>query len=265
MAFDFRNKRDLAALVGGVAAAWVVYRLVVGRRRTVDDVLALPEGQSLDLSTSDFSALEAQAFAEALPPAGQPYARLLVENGRRVGISPFILAGVMERETGYGAAGACRSTGPACIGSPRAKNPDYGLMQINAINLKAQGITQSWAEPAANIRAGANILRQTIDYFAARVPPPSNGKVDVPAWLAAKLVVAPGNKPDPRPIADARERLWYGIAGYNAGSFRVLQSVAAGRSPDAVTTGNDYGRGVLEKAERIAQRTAAILSGQGTV
>jgi hypothetical protein len=261
MAFDFRNKRNLAALIGGVTAAWVVYRLVVGRRRTVDDVIALPEGQSLDLSASDFSPLEAQAFAEALPTAGQKYASLLVENGRRVGISPFILAGIMERETGYGAAGVCRTQGAACIGSPNAKNPDYGLMQINAINLKAQGITQSWAEPAANIRAGANILRQTIDYFGQK----GGGTVDFPAWLAAKLVVAPGRKPDIRPVADARERLWYGLAGYNAGPFRVLQSVGAGRSPDAVTTGNDYGRGVLEKAERIAQRTAAILSGQGTV
>lgn len=261
MAFDFRNKRDLAALIGGVAAAWVVYRLVVGRKRTVDDVLALPEGQSLDLTTSDFSVLEAQAFAEALPPAGQQYARLLVENGRRVGISPFILAGIMERETGYGAAGVCRTQGAACIGSPRAKNPDYGLMQINAINLKAQGITNSWADPAANIRAGANILRQTIDSFGQK----GGATVEVPGWLAARLIVTPGKKPDPRPITDDRTRLWYGIAGYNAGPFRVLQAVAAGRSPDAVTTGNDYGSGVLKKAERIASRTAAILSGQGNV
>jgi soluble lytic murein transglycosylase-like protein len=134
-------------------------------------------------------------------------------------------------------------------------------MQINAINLKSQGITTSWADPAANIRAGANILRTSIDYFGQK----GGATVEVPAWLAARLIVTPGNKPDPRPVADARERLWYGLAAYNAGPTRVLQAIGAGRSPDAVTTGNDYGRGVLEKAERIAQRTAAILSGQGNV
>jgi hypothetical protein len=41
--------------------------------------------------------------------------------------------------------------------------------------------------------------------------------------------------------------------------------VASGRSPDAATTGNDYGIDVLKRAERIASRTAAILSGQGNV
>lgn len=255
------SRRTVAAFIGGITAGYVVYRLAVGRKRSVEEVFVGPAGgQSLDLTTSDFTALEAQAFAEALPPEGQPYAALFVTNGKRVGLSPFILAAVVERETRYGAAGVCRDMGPACIGSPNVTHPDYGLMQVNDINLASQGIVQTWSDPAANIRAGANILRQSVDYFGQS----GGSTVEVPASLAARLIVVPGNKPDPRPILDPRAALWYGLAGYNAGPRRVLQSVAAGRSPDAVTTGNDYGLDVLNRAERIAGRTAAILSGQGT-
>jgi hypothetical protein len=252
------EKRTLAAFIGGITAGYVVYRLVVGRQRTVDEAFG---GESLDLTTPDFTPLEAQAFAEALPEAGQPYASLFVANARRVSISPFILAAIAERETGYGEAGVCRGLGPACIGSPGVKNPDYGLMQVNRKNLAPQGIATTWSDPAANIAAGAAILRQSVNFFGLA----GGTTVDVPAWLAAKLIVAPGEKPDPRPVTDPRAALWYGISAYNAGPTRVLQAVAAGRSPDAVTTGNDYGLDVLKRAERIAGRTAAILSGHGSV
>ena len=254
-------KRTLAALIGGITAGWVVYRLTVGRARSVDEAFGVAGGQSLDLMTSDLTPLEAQAFAEALPAAGQPYASLFVSNGRRTGLSPFILAAVSERETGYGESPVCRGEGPACIGSPSVKNPDYGLMQVNRKNLASYGLAKTWADPAANIAAGAAILRDSVNFFTL----PGGSSVDVPAWLAAKLIVAPGSKPDPRPVIDPRAALWYGLAGYNAGPTRVLQAVASGRSPDAVTTGNDYGLDVLKRAERIASRFASILSGQGNV
>jgi len=258
------NQRKGLLVLVGTAAAYIVYRYVVSRSKTVDEVLeaGVAGGQSLDLTASDFSPLEAQAFAEALPPEGQPYAPLLVAAARRHDLSPFILAGVMERETGYGSAGVCRTQGAACIGSPSKapENRDYGLMQINGKNLDAYGITRTWADPAANVEAGARILRATVDYFTKN----GGSVVTVSGRNALRFVTTPGDKPDPRPIADPRTALWYGIAGYNAGQGNVLQAVASGRSPDAATTGNDYGEAVLKKAERIAAATASILSGQGT-
>jgi soluble lytic murein transglycosylase-like protein len=254
------NQRKGLTLLLGTAAAWLGYRLAVSWKRPVDSAYSLTEGESSGLFETDFSPAQAAAFQQALPLAGQQYASLLVAAGRRHGLSPFILAGIMERETGYGAAGACRGKGPACIGSPNKKNPDYGLMQINSMNLASYGISNTWTDPAANIDAGARILKWTIGFFAGG----GGSVVTVTGKNALRFVTTPGDKPDPRPFTDPRTLLWYGIAGYNAGPGNVIQAVASGRSPDAATTGNDYGAAVLQKAERIAADTALILSGQGT-
>jgi hypothetical protein len=254
------------AYLGGAVAAYLAYRFLVSRRTElppeVGASLEVEGAPALNIFSADLSASEAQAFKAALPALGQQYAELFVAAGKRHSLSPFVLAAVCERETGYGSPGACRGQGAACVGSPRAANPDYGLMQINRTNLAAYGIAKTWADPRANIEAGAAILRWTIGYFAQ-----AGGKsVDVSARNAVKLVTTPGSKPDPRPFTDPRELLWYGAAGYNAGPGNVIQALASGKDPDAVTTGNDYGRDVLKRAERLVATTAGILSGgQGSV
>lgn len=256
------NQRKGLLVLVGTAAAYIVYRWTVSRAKTTEEALGpagVPGGASPDLAHTSFSTLEAQAFAEALPLEGQVYAPFFVQAGRRHGISPLLLAAVAERETGYGTAAVCKGAGTACIGSPNAKNPDYGLMQINRKNLGRFG-GRDWSDPAVSIDVGAAILRDSIRYFQL----PSEGTVSVGAARAAKLVVLPGEKPDPRPILNDRTAMWYGTAGYNAGPRAVLQAVAAGRSPDAVTTGNDYGEDTIRRAERIAGDMASILSGQGT-
>jgi hypothetical protein len=245
-------------LVGGGALLWLVYARFSSRKKDLTgDVVATQSisGQVIDpIKTIILDSYAREAFTRALPAAGKQYANLFVQTAASRNVSPFILAGIAERETGYGAAGVCKSTGPACIGSPNVANPDYGLMQINKKNLAAYGVSQTWAQPAANIDAGARILNDTLAYFKLA----GGQTTTVSAGNAAKFGVLPGKYPDPRPMSGLP--LWQaGIAGYNAGQGNVVQALAAGRSADAATTGKDYGADVLRRATRIAKETARQL------
>lgn len=57
------------------------------------------------------------------------------------------------------------------------------------------------------------------------------------------------------------------LAAYNAGPGNVQQAVAAGRDPDSVTTGRDYGADVLSRATAFAElvRANAPAIGGGVV
>ena len=214
--------------------------------------------RSIDpLVTTDLKTSEADLFAAALPNAGKEYAPLFVSVGREMGISPFLLAALMEKETFYGKASACKGRGPYCLGTAA---DDFGLMQINKaahpdfFKKTAPDGTPYWAIPLESIRYGAKVLKQNIAYFSGKSGnvPCKNGVCKVGPRNAARFGVLPGSKDDPRPLTDRRLLYWAALAAYNTGAGNVVQALASGANPDATTWTGKYGRDVLEAAERIA-------------
>lgn len=68
------------------------------------------------------------------------------------------------------------------------------------------------------------------------------------AVLASKRAYVESKRPD-LPAGDLE---YASIAAYNTGEGNVVKSIAAGRSPDATTTGGDYAAEVLEIARLLA-------------
>ena len=86
----------------------------------------------------------------------------------------------------------------------------FGLMQIDSRSHDHFLNAHSGGlDPASNIRYGAKLLRENFDRFGR--------------WDAA-------------------------LAAYNAGPTRVANAILAGRSPDSVTTGQNYSADVLSRA-----------------
>jgi hypothetical protein len=247
-------------LAGGAAALWFIYARFSSRKTDLTSVTSSQAagGQVIDpISTIILDRYSREAFMRALPKAGQQYADEMAQVAVESGISPFILAGIMERETGYGAAGVCRGMGPMCT-----NGADFGLMQINKsahpdfFTKKTSNGTPYWTIPIESIREGARVLTGTLAYFRSA----GGATITVSARNAAKFGVLPGKYNDPRPLGGVD--LWQAaLAGYNAGQGNAVQALAAGRSPDAATTGRDYGADVLKRATRIAKETARQLSG----
>ncbi len=199
------------------------------------------------LTTTNFTPSLAKAFIASLPTLGQQYGQFMVDAGREFGVSPFLLAGIMEQETGYGACVGGRGSGPSCIGF---NGQDRGLMQINDgyfpeffAAVTADG-TPYWADPKQNVRQGAKILASNMDYWRGK------GGTDAS---------------DPRPLTDARKIAWYALASYNAGAGAVLKWVKRGQSPDRATYDRKYGETVLQRAKRIATATSIKAGGTGNV
>lgn len=77
------------------------------------------------------------------------------EAGNEYGISPLLLWGIAQHESGMNPAAICRNGNGTY---------DYGLMQINSRWAKVVGLDQ-WkklGEPCANVRTGAWILSQCV-------------------------------------------------------------------------------------------------------
>jgi hypothetical protein len=248
-------------LAGGAALLWVVYARFSSRKKDLtSDVVATQaiSGQVIDpITTVILDQYAREAFKRALPKAGQQYADVMARIATESGASPFILAAIMERETGYGAAGVCKGKGPYCLGTAA---DDFGLMQINKSahpdffkKFDSNG-TPYWAIPVESVRYGAKVLMDNRRFFAS-----GGGETyTVSAKNAARFGVVPGKYPDPRPLSGAE--LWQAaVAAYNTGAGNVIQALAAGRSADATTTGKDYGADTLRRATRIAKETARQL------
>lgn len=208
--------------------------------------------RSIDpLITADLDPSEAEVFAAALPNAGKEYAPLFVQVGKEMDISPFLLAALMEVETFYGKASACKGKGSYCLGTAA---DDFGLMQINKsahpdfFKKTTPDGTPYWAIPLESIRYGATVLKQNIAYFAGR-----GGKtIKVGPRNAAKFGVLLGSKDDPRPLTDPQLLYWAALAAYNTGAGNVVQALASGANPDATTWTGRYGKDALVAAQRIA-------------
>jgi hypothetical protein len=134
----------------------------------------------------------------------------------------LILLGVGSRETAWGTSRFLDQRGPGGRGD---HGHGHGLMQIDDRSHGLYINSGMWADAASNIAYGASVLLQSY------------------AYLRRKDVV------DPVLTRAA-------LAGYNAGPGRVLQAISKGRDCDDITTGRDYGRDVLRRAEWYGARLA---------
>ncbi len=98
-----------------------------------------------------------------------------------------------------------------------------GLMQIDDRTWGSWLRTHKGGlDPRSNIMKGASILRQNLNYFKGKI-------------AASKVRRA-------------------AIAAYNAGPGNVLSALRRGRSADSVTTGGNYSRDVIARADKFAKQ-----------
>lgn len=181
------------------------------------------------------------AFKATLPAGVSTYAEHLTRAGAKYGVSRWILAALMQRESNGGM--TLRPVGPNGTGDfiARSATGTYapfmdpntglpidgqgwgrGLMQIDYGAHNAWVLANPWWEPQVNIEKAAQIFAEGRDRLAK-----------------AGLV-----EPVLTPAA---------LAAYNTGVANVLRSIAAGKDPSATTTGADYAQAVIA---RVAQWTA---------
>ena len=206
------------------------------------------------------------AFKLALPAEGQRYADDILRVAKEEGISPFVIAVLMEQESGYGTALSTHDhTGTGDGGH------GHGLMQIDDrtfgagqsdpwLTYRNRAGTPLWQIPYENIKKGVEGLKWQLAYFG-KVPKP--GPVNVKAGSAAnKAGAAPGAYPDPRPLSGDR-LLFAAIAAYNTGQGNVLQALAAGLPADATTAKTRTGSGVIGYATSVLARLSDLTARAG--
>jgi len=225
---------------------------------------------------------DAFSFAKVLPSAMQRYAGAILQAAQQNAVSPWLLAGIMWRESNGGM--TLKPPGAHGTGdwAPRPKGSRYfafanpatgmppdglgwgrGLMQLDYGAEHAWVMTHDWGDPATNIGRAAFKLAGLLTYFNSQpgiVVPVEQWRLTgyptahVAGWLEKYGLASAGPYPDPRPLQGAvlDEA---GLSAYNAGIAGVLQAAAAGLPPSAPTAHNDYGSWILE---RIAAWKAAL-------
>lgn len=205
------------------------------------------------------------AFAAVLPSPVSNYAQLILEASRSHGVSPWLLAGIMYRESLGGS--ALSPPGPGGTGDFGRRTPGMrytngyvvpgsgmpedgqgwgrGLMQIDWASQFPWGQTNNWQDPATNIEKGAQVLAEAMSYF--QQGPNPNGIIVTAGHTSGWGLPTPGPYMDPRPLSGTDLAL-AATAAYNAGPGTVLQAVAAGLSPDVATTGSNYSNAVASRA-----------------
>lgn len=144
-----------------------------------------------------------------LPPRIARWRRELAAASLATGVDPVLLAAIMDRETNGGDA-----KGYEPRGSPAGTGDGghgRGLMQIDDRAHAAFCSGDLWRRSDFNVLYGAHVLKEALYAFSGR---------ELPALCA-----------------------------YNAGAVRVRRAMGAGRTPDSVTTGGDYGTDVLSRRD----------------
>lgn len=219
----------------------------------------------LTLLTSVLTPEQAQAFTNALPERAKKYAPMFIESGQKNGVSPLILAGIMNTETRYGAGcGVAKSTPlPQCRG---VTQEDWGLMQINSshedfiLRKKVNG-RPAYEDPYASIMYAGSVLRNSIRFMKQKANKSGRYKI-YNSWRPAKYgcnpaLVQNGTVPDRRPV-DGMAALKAGIAGYNAGPGYPPIAIGCGRDPDVVTHDGHYAEATIAEATRILNAMQAV-------
>lgn len=250
------------AWVIGTAGAVAMVAFVFKKRKVISAMLS----KTVDLSQID-------AFALALPSGPDSYAMEILNASEQYGVSPWVLAGVMYRESRGGDALTPEGAGGTGDFTPRMEGNTYfkyanpatglppdglgwgrGLMQIDYGAQNAWVTTHDWADPQVNVNYAADILSKNQAYFQRGAA----GDVTVDAWrLNGSSWLKPwtsygltttGPFPDPRPLSGT-QLTEATMASYNGGTSGVLQAVAAGLPADAATASNDYVSWIVSRAE----------------
>lgn len=159
--------------------------------------------------------------------------RAAIESGAdRAGVSPALVCGIGSRESRWGL--ALVPPGPAGTGDalPRGSRKPWregdlppdgggfgrGLMQID-FDAHAFARTGNWRDPGANIDYGCKVLRGNRLLLRRRT------------GLAGDALLRAA------------------VAAYNCGAGNVLKALERGRDVDHFTSGRDYARDVLDRAD----------------
>lgn len=94
---------------------------------------------------------------KGLPSLGRRYARAIADAANEHGINPWILAGVIDRESGFGRWLDKDGKGDGGNG--------HGLAQIDIGTWSAWLKSNDWRDPTTNIRKGAEILAAELKTF----------------------------------------------------------------------------------------------------
>jgi len=177
---------------------------------------------------SSMSKLTATMLAKVVPEAAH-LADVIVRVAAEENVSPWILCGILARESAFGA--TLKPAGPGGTGDFAARNaakwgmvlpPDgqgwgRGLMQLDYGSFKDWMSKNDWRDPYLNIKKGAQVLKGKMVYLKSR-------------GITGDLL-APS------------------IAAYNAGEGAVANAILAGKAFDSITAHGDYSAWVLAKAQ----------------
>lgn len=208
------------------------------------------KGQSV-VTTIKSKALSYSSALAALPT----YWDALQQVANETGVPAEYLAGIMWRESAFGL--ALSPPGPTGTGD---NGHGRGLMQIDDRSFPDFTSSDDWMDPYQNIKQGAAVLTAAVNYFS-KTPASSVFTIRsmglsarATALLADRVGVGiddPLN--DPRPLS-GRDLVQAALASYNAGAGTVRASMGAGKGPDYVTTGNNYGVDTLSRIDAVASR-----------
>lgn len=229
-------------------------------------------------------------FRASVPPRVRPFADPILSAAQVTKISPFLIAGLGDRESQWGTSASLRpkAGGAAAVGDP-SKRHYAGAMLETALGLGARGTgstrtnasgTESVElEPPALGPSGERGWGMGLMQLDAMSYPDlaRSGAWTDPAANVLEgarrlrqaldlLARSPGSKPlsslkgkrDPRPLS-GEALVAAALASYNAGEGNVLYALVSGEAPDSATTGDDYGADVARRAREMA--TAFVAAG----
>lgn len=232
-------------------------------------------------------------FVAALPPNVARYAAQLRAAAFNSTVSPWLLAGIMQRESNAGLELTPHDHGGTGDVHPRRPGTRYacgyvvgpsgmpedglgwgrGLMQID-YGVHYDWVSKhDWRDPQTNIGKAAELLAGFLAFFSA--PPANAAAVMVDAWRLEGLhdmkgvtlvqgwkykygLTSRGPFVDPRPL-EGSVLVSAALASYNANSSGVLEALAAKLPADAPTARNDYASWILNRVNSWEQAYATTI------
>lgn len=221
-----------------------------------------------------------QLFKSSLPGVLQAWSASILAAAAAQRVSPWLLAGIIYRESAGGAeltppnAGGTGDVHPRPAGRKYAngytvgpsgmpedgKGWGRGLAQIDWAVHYFWVIANDWTDPFTNLSYAGELLRGFYDFFAgpkgaaavlidpwrAKGLTDAKGVTLVQGWTLKYGLVSLGPFADPRPLTEPQLSR-AALSAYNAGQSGVLQAVAAQLPADAPTSGNDYASWILSR------------------